>query len=395
MTKCRRVISFVVSAIATSILGGELLLQATHSDDPVNRNTMNAPDYKDVGQGGNAFHPGGLLAPNKALEVFDGYGSTVPWRTNSAGFRSDREFDRERKPNTFRMLSLGDCFSVGYRVGQGKAFPDLAGKQIELETGHPCETMIAHTRCPALAVSYMKEFGRSWNPDAIMVNTSIVNDVTESYLTLNPTPIGFMDLFEGNELPNRCRIRLAGLGPVPWSWEWFKSNSKLLSAVSSTGWPVKTWYESADDPYLLDPNQGLGFFMLEANPLVEEAWRRYFWALSKLSARCQEWKIALVLVIVPLRFQIFPKDWAATCSLYGLKPQAFDLRLPNRRISEFCRKNGMAFIDGTDRLASQAHEGLYLPDGEAHWNEAGHRAFLDVIWEDLSRALPPHGSRHR
>jgi hypothetical protein len=388
--KYRRIVGAVTLVVLLIVLGTELSMRWLHEDGPIDRNTMGAPDYKDVGQGGKRFWPGGLLTPTRSLEVFNGYGGTVPWRTNAAGFRSAREFDQVPPPGVLRILSLGDCFSVGYRVAQGKAFPDLIGERTGSEIG-PCEVLIGHTRCPALTVSYMKEHGRLWKPDVLLLNVSVVNDVVESYLTLDLNGIGFMDLIEeANSLPACCRTRPADEGVPPWSWDWFREHSKILGALTPSGACTKTWYDTVGDPYLLDPNQGLGLFMIERVKIVEDAWSRFFWSLSEIADRCHEWKIALVVVIIPLRFQVSPKDWDATATCYGLKKGAFDLRLPNKRIGDFCRNKRVNVIDACDRLSRLMKadmEKFYLPDGEAHWNEEGHRAFTSIVWEDLTGAL--------
>jgi hypothetical protein len=51
-------------------------------------------------------------------------------RTNSSGFRSDREFVRERSSNKFRAILFGDSQTAGDGVSNGERFSDLLEKMV-------------------------------------------------------------------------------------------------------------------------------------------------------------------------------------------------------------------------------------------------------------------------
>ena len=63
--------------------------------------------------------------------------SRVPWetggylvRTNAAGFRSDREFTKERSPGKFRSILFGDSQTAGDGVSNGERYSDVVEKLV-------------------------------------------------------------------------------------------------------------------------------------------------------------------------------------------------------------------------------------------------------------------------
>ena len=88
-------------------------------------------DYGDVYRL-EGLGPGGYLRENFVGYVEDGFGGTVLWINNSQGFRNDKDFSIPPPENTFRILSMGDSFTGGYRVGQDQTFSFLAEQALSV-----------------------------------------------------------------------------------------------------------------------------------------------------------------------------------------------------------------------------------------------------------------------
>lgn len=75
------------------------------------------------------YHPrvGYTYMPNAKLRVPWGNGGYLV-RANAAGFRSDREFVKERRPGTYRALLFGDSQSAGDGVINAQRYTDLLEK---------------------------------------------------------------------------------------------------------------------------------------------------------------------------------------------------------------------------------------------------------------------------
>lgn len=77
------------------------------------------------------YHPriGYTYMPNTKLRVQGGNGGYLI-RTNATGFRSDREFIRERAPGTFRALLFGDSQTAGDGTSNMLRYSDLLEKSV-------------------------------------------------------------------------------------------------------------------------------------------------------------------------------------------------------------------------------------------------------------------------
>jgi hypothetical protein len=57
------------------------------------------------------------------VHIQDQYGSNTPFTTNAAGFRARQEFDRAVPKGRYRLIALGDSFTMGFGVGDDATFP--------------------------------------------------------------------------------------------------------------------------------------------------------------------------------------------------------------------------------------------------------------------------------
>ena len=126
----------------------------------------------------------------------DGYGGKVRWTNNAAGFRSDREFTPEPRPGVLRILSLGDSFTAGYRVGQDETFSSLQEQWINRKYGQ-AEIMVAETSDPANALYYLDQFGLQLKPQIVLLGITLGNDISQTYQSLDPQGSYILTLEDG------------------------------------------------------------------------------------------------------------------------------------------------------------------------------------------------------
>ena len=98
----------------------------------------------------------------------------------------------------------------------------------------------------------------------------------------------------------------------------------------------------------------------------------------------------VAVLVFPQRFQVQPADWAAAVAAYHLRPDAFDLMRPNRRIRAWCDATGVPLLDPTG--AMRAHhvatgEDLYLPARGHALERGGPRAWFEGAREGLEPLL--------
>lgn len=336
------------------------------------------PDYAQVMRNGGPG-PGGMLQEGFEGWVHDGYGGAVRWKNNSQGFRHDRDFSQTPIPGVLRILSLGDSFTAGYRVGQEDTFSRLL-EDWSTSNLVPTEVLISQIEQPDSGLTYLKQYGYQWSPHVVLLGITLGNDIAQSYVSRHPSPIGFKHGLESLDLPAECFIQQDRFKQFIKKALYRLQRSRLYSAIFNSSIAINSWYGRKENLKLFDAQNGLGMYIRNPPPEIEQAYQRLFQILSDYQQYCETHKITFLVGIFPQRFQVQPGDWQATTVAYGLKADKFDLMLPNKRIQDFCGRNDIACIDPTESMQKyhqKTAKNLYLPRGDMHWNRFGQRAWFD------------------
>ena len=342
-------------------------------------------DYGDTWREGG-MGPGGFLKENFSAQVTDGLGGTVTWTNNSQGFRSNLEFSASPQPGVLRILSLGDSFTAGYRVGQGKTYSDHIAGWISSEIG-PCEVLISCVENPGRGLQYLQQQGHTWKPHIVLLGITLGNDILEDYAWLDPEEVGFSHGLQEYNLPDYCfRERSIPQKCIDKMVLLLRRNCHIYKHLTFASRPILAWYGRTPQAKLFDVYHGLGVFIADPPKMMVEAFRRHFQIIEDYKQLCQSTGIELVILIIPQRFQVQPRDWQAAVKHYTLQENRFDLDGPNRRIRQFCRQEEIPVIDPSVAMR-RAHESqrleMYLPGGDMHWNKEGHLQFARVVNQGL------------
>ncbi len=354
------------------------------------------PDFGDVKRP-QKLGWGGYLKENFSAQVTDGYGGRVQWTNNAEGFRSDREFTREPRPGVLRVLSLGDSFTAGYRVGQHETFSSLQEQLINRYYGK-AEVMVAEISDPANGLYYLDQFGLRLKPQIVLLGITLGNDISQTYLTLDPHGSYTLTLEDG-------KVHLESTHKGPLSYKQFVTHKippeylvsqtpgerfvRQISRWTKRRRILRRFFQEQEaittggdwqHPSLFDATDGLGMFTNPPPPEVVEAYARLFRCLEAFSLICRQHHIIFAVQIFPQRYQVQPGDWDKAVEQYGLKKSRFDLMAPNRRIGAFCREHGITYIDPTAAMArryAETRQNMYYPRGDMHMNRIGHSVFFE------------------
>ena len=339
---------------------------------------------------------GGYLKENFSAQVTDGYGGKVQWTNNAAGFRSDREFPPEPRPGVLRILSLGDSFTAGYRVGQHETFSSLQEELINRKYGQ-AEVMVAEISDPANALYYLDRFGLRLKPHIVLLGITLGNDISQTYVTLDPRASYILTLEDGKvhlENTHKLPISIRKLASHEIPPEYLISQSpgerfvRQISRWIKRRRLLRHFYQDQEaiatggdwqHPGLFDETDGLGMFTKPPPPEIVEAYARLCRCLEAFSLICRQHHIIFAVQIFPQRYQVQPGDWDKAVEQYGLKKSRFDLMAPNRRIGACCREHGIEIIDPTAAMAqwyAKNRQNMYYPRGDMHMNRIGHSVFF-------------------
>lgn len=135
---------------------------------------------------GSPDQPYYLFRPNEQYE-WEG----IPVQIGSAGFRTE-EFSLPKPAGTFRILTIGDSTTFGWRVEQAETY----GKQLEqlLNSQNPAQQYeVINAGVPGWTLeaerNFLLEQGFSYEPDAIILSITVVNDITTAPVLKNENPL--------------------------------------------------------------------------------------------------------------------------------------------------------------------------------------------------------------
>lgn len=357
-------------------------------------------DYNEVFNQ-DILNEGGFLIPYQNVSVINGYGDKVPWITNSKGFRNDKEFDYEKPPNTIRILSIGDSFTAGYRVGQPETYSYLLEKSLNRsQDSLSFEIMIANVKNPIEGLDYLKKYGLKYKPDIILLGITLGNDLSECFIHLSHygakkfrgSQLVDNDNFDRQKLESKVLNEVLPVDSYQSASEFYDYYDRLISPrLVSSLFRSKYVGESIfaikgkTPPYIHDFTHGLGFFLIDQPETVSKAYEDIKFTLELYKKLSDEFQIPIVTSLFPQRFQVNQLDRIKTIQDYHLNSSFFDWESPNDIINKFCLEIGIPCVDPLKKFTNQS-EVLYLPGGDMHWNAQGHKLMSEELfgWMEVS-----------
>lgn len=118
-------------------------------------------------------HTGFRLKPKQSSH----YRMGIPATTNSHGHR-DAEMPLAKPPGVFRILVLGDSFTIGSNVRQEEAYPKVLERGLRTKYGPHIQVVNAGVGGwdPFQYAQYFEHHGRRFEPDLILVGFFVGND---------------------------------------------------------------------------------------------------------------------------------------------------------------------------------------------------------------------------
>jgi len=352
--------------------------------------------------------PGGYLQENFDALVNDAYGGAVHWKNNAQGFRNNYDVAPQPPKGVIRIMSLGDSFTAGYRLGQDETFSSRLERFFNGKAdGNTYEVLVSCIEEPATGLYYLNQYGTSFNPHFVLLGITLGNDIAQVYISLDPLgtyilddstaeiipkasrPLGFKHGLENKLIPGSCidekkKPRRSLLSRFV--------TFRLLKTVFNkrhSGESISSWYGDKEKPRLFDPCNALGQYLKEPPQEILDSYERLFRVINAFKTVAVKNHFGFAAVIFPQRFQVQREDWECTVSDYRLNKACFDLTKPNKLLTNFCAQNGILCIDPTAALAAayaEKQESLFCPRGDMHLNAQGNRILFEAIKDTLYRA---------
>jgi GDSL-like Lipase/Acylhydrolase family len=312
---------------------------------------------------------------------------------NSLGYR-DREHDRAKPGNTFRIAVLGDSFVEARQVPLEQAFWHRLGHR--LETCHFAN-----------------------GKDIEMLNFGIGGyNTSQEYLTLQKDVLGFqpdivlLAFFAGNDLEGNWRkpkeagvwrinapthkldgdqlIPNAELRPSIVQRLLYEAvhYSRLIELVNEARRRIRALTWRASEPNGIEAGLNPVVFMPPATQQWHEAWLVTETLLAKMNSLVRNQGAQFVVATVPSATEVdpIPERREHTASRLGID----DFLYPDRAIADIGAKSGFHVFPLTKELQQLAERrGLYMHGfentriGFGHLNEKGHELVAQILAEKL------------
>lgn len=353
--------------------------------------------------------PGGMFESHPTLQYrlaphFVGVSNTVEFktrvRTNGLGLRAKREYGRPG-PATFRLLVLGDSFTMGVRVEQDETYGQVLARRLTNGERSPTQSPaqppapidkdyeVINAGVPGYntqqALTYLRESGLALDPDLVVLGFYIGNDITENFAAPSiSVRDGYLQSGEASD----------GVLPA-WLRRYLALNSHLYQLL----WPYQRWL--VDRSLWVRTEQErlrrrLAIYAPTSNGpddsdfvALWEATRRQLAAMADIA---RERGVRVAVVVIPELVQVDAQQWQSTIRAVASGEETYRTHWPNQRVVALCRELGLPVLDLLPVLAqAPPGEPLYFKlDG--HWTRRGHEVAAVAIDAFLRREhLVPAG----
>jgi hypothetical protein len=348
---------------------------------------------------GVRFHPllGWEKVPGHVRRSLRGDVDAV-FRYNSHGLRGP-ERGYVRPPGTRRVLVLGDSFAEGFFTGQESTVPAVLERHLAAQGCAPCEVLNGGTAAYSTDQEYLfyREEGRRYGAKVVVLmfyyNDLLANTVATSAgggskprfaldgdaLRLTNVPlVAPPKLTEQQRMarvqpqaPWRGSVALRLLGNR--TGEANPRLNRLLGRIGLVPEGVPT------------PPEEMTAFGI--GPHVSESWRMTHALLRELKRAVEADAGRLVVLYVPVVFEINDREWELTRERYQLGRRFGPSRVFDK-LRAVCEELGVPLADPREALRRSAAAGQapYCRTDD-HWNETGHRIGAEVVAPLVRAAL--------
>lgn len=331
----------------------------------------------------NRFDPkvGWVKKPDiEVVKTFDEI-PTVTFHTNSLGLRDDPMPSPAKPAGTYRILMLGDSFTLGYTVGREDLFVDLLERRY-LAEGRPVDVVNAGTEGYSTdqEVAWYMAYGKDYDADLVVL-LPYDNDVfwcgEERYTAFRkPRFVADGRLESTDDLPNETN----GLGRTTAIGRLLTPRSTVPMMETSGGRRVPTEF---------------GVLLHDPPPNVEEAKERFGGALQGMIEACETTGAKLVIAPIPSHASVddefrtrFGKEFL------GVQPEEWDPNLVIDSLLAAARRGRIDAVDARPDMRAAhwdqpCYHDYFDADHEWHLNAAGNHAFASFLYDALEPYVPP------
>lgn len=306
-------------------------------------------------------------------------------RVNKHGFRG-KEFLFEKPPGSYRIIMLGDSFTMGKGVEDDQTFSAILEESLRSGTaqcGRTVEVLNGgvDSYAPILGLLYLTNELYALKPDMVVYNLDMSDLVQEAAYRKEGVrgPDGQIIAVPQHARPDSLmkKVRI-------WTERHlFFTRIVLLYANRILGYREMTVRDVVNLA-----NAEVVAHTLTGDIDRREQWRDIFDSLTRMKHYCEKHGIKFVLVVYPWAHQISDTEWMPGRSSFmpkDAKPSDASIKT----IYEMAKANGIELLDVTPTFkAYSGTEPLYF-SYDMHWTPTGHRVMARGLGDYLIERHAP------
>ncbi len=300
----------------------------------------------------------------------------IPANANLHGHRSD-DVSLFKEPGVFRILVLGDSFTVGASVEQRDSYPAQLQRLLQRRTRRRIEVMNTAVGGwgPLQYAQYFAHYGLEFDPDMVIVGLFVGNDITDSVESIAQLPTAAL---------GRRISRKASRDPLISLKVALHESSHLARLVLHQARPLLDFRRERCDEF---PSV---FIQIQRHrtKIYRTDWQqrdvklaRVTRQIARIEAHARDFGIPLLVVLIADETQINP----ALQRLLFKDGEPIDIDQPQRLLTERFATKGIETLDLLP--AFRAYPGC-LHQNDTHWTRDGHR----LAAQEILRAIAPRVS---
>lgn len=320
---------------------------------------------------------------------------------NSEGFR-DREYPHTKEHGSFRIVLLGDSFADQLEMQTPQLYHEILERKLNSTTVRSIEVINLGVAGFGTAQEYLtlKCYGLEYDPDLVILAFFVGNDLFDNSITLHRQYLvsdlwrPFFQLVDGKLQridPAQPSSPITGI-----AWRLLPRSSAVVSRGKErllqglTRVKAKALRERSPNAVSAAIDAPYALYQDPYPPVWESAWAVTKALIVEMATGLNRSKISFLVVVIPNEFEFRPDLWQ---EILNKNPQMralqFDLKKPERILSEFFHQNGIRYLllrpaleERTKRTSEILH---FRRRGDNHWNAEGHALAASEILERLVR----------
>ncbi len=290
---------------------------------------------------------------------------TTQVRVNAAGLRENTAYGA-KTADTYRILALGDSFTMGVGVELEHTYVKHLERLLNAERSDWTYEVI-NAGVPGYntrqELAYLKEEGLQLEPDLILLNFYIGNDIRQNHYVPSISVIdGYLQKPKRapSLLPYKIRLFLARKSHL-YQFVWPYQRRFLDWLLRRSAVNITKEYQA----------QHRMIYTVAEHENIRAMWETTRAQLQTLVTLTEQRAPQLAVVVIPEQIQLAPQTWAQAVQQLGEDEDVYRLDHPNQRLVDLCAQLGLPVLNLLPIFNRTARGAPFYLKLDGHWNGQG------------------------